>query len=76
MMQVTIHEAKTHLSRLIEDALQGEEVIIAKGKNPLVRIMPLSDKKPKRKAGGANGVLVRMDKDFDAPLPDLDEYSK
>jgi prevent-host-death family protein len=76
MMQVTIHEAKTHLSRLIEEALQGEEVIIAKGKNPLVRIMPLSGKKPIRKAGGAAGVLVRMAKDFDAPLADFDEYSK
>lgn len=76
MLQVTIHEAKTHLSRLIEEALQGEEVIIAKGRNPLVRIMPLSAQKPKRKAGGARGVLVRMAKDFDAPLPDFDEYTK
>ena len=37
MIQVTIHEAKTHLSRLIQQALEGEEVIIARDKQPLPR---------------------------------------
>ena len=76
MRLVTIHEAKTHLSRLIEEVQQGEEVIIAKGKNPIVRIVPLSPRKPPRKAGGARGVIVKMADDFDAPLPDFDEYRK
>jgi prevent-host-death family protein len=40
-MLFTIHAAKTHLSRLIEAALSGEEVIIAKGKKPVVRIVPI-----------------------------------
>ncbi|MEL4073479.1 type II toxin-antitoxin system prevent-host-death family antitoxin [Ochrobactrum sp. GPK 3] len=40
-MQVTIHAAKTNLSKLIEAALAGEEVIIAKGKRPVVRIVPV-----------------------------------
>jgi len=76
MRQVTIHEAKTHLSRLIEEALQGEEIVIAKGRNPLVRIVPLSRQKPPRKAGGARGVLKKMTDDFDAPLSDFDKYAK
>ena len=40
-MQFTVHAAKTHLSRLIEAALAGEEVIIAKGKTPVVKIVAL-----------------------------------
>lgn len=76
MRQVTIHEAKTHLSRIIEEVLQGEDIIIAKGKNPIVRIVPLSPRKPPRKAGGARGVIVKMADDFDAPLSDFDGYAK
>ena len=41
MRQVTIHAAKTHLSRLIEAALNGEEIIIAKGSKPVVRLVPV-----------------------------------
>ncbi len=51
MHQVTIHEAKTHLSRLIQEALNGETVIIAKGKHPLIKLEVLSDSK-KRRIGG------------------------
>lgn len=40
-MQVTIHAAKTNLSKLIEAAMAGEEVVIAKGKRPMVKIVPL-----------------------------------
>ena len=41
MKQVTIHAAKTHLSRLIEAALAGEEVVIARGHKPVVRLVPI-----------------------------------
>ncbi|MBE7209508.1 MAG: type II toxin-antitoxin system prevent-host-death family antitoxin [Gluconacetobacter diazotrophicus] len=41
MPQVTIHAAKTHLSRLIEAALNGEDVVIAKGSKPVVRLVPV-----------------------------------
>ena len=41
MRQVTIHAAKTHLSKLIEAALSGEEVVIAKGSKPVVRLVPI-----------------------------------
>ena len=40
-MQVTVHAAKTNLSKLIDAALSGEEVIIAKGKRPVVKIVPI-----------------------------------
>lgn len=41
-MQVTVHAAKTNLSKLIEAALAGEEVVIAKGKRPMVKIIPVT----------------------------------
>ena len=74
MIQVTIHEAKTHLSRLIKQALAGEEVIIAKGKIPLVKISPLPDVKIKRKIGTRKDLIIKMDDDFNAPLKDFTEY--
>jgi antitoxin (DNA-binding transcriptional repressor) of toxin-antitoxin stability system len=74
MIQVTIHEAKTHLSRLIKQALAGEEVIIAKGKTPLVKISPLPDVKIKRKIGTQKNLIIKMDDDFNEPLKDFTEY--
>jgi antitoxin (DNA-binding transcriptional repressor) of toxin-antitoxin stability system len=44
MTVVTVHEAKTHLSRLIADALAGEEIIIARGKEPAVKLVPVMQK--------------------------------
>ncbi len=51
MATVTIHEAKTNLSRLIEKACRGEEVIIARGSDPVVRLVPLKDSKGSRRPG-------------------------
>ena len=42
MQRVTIHAAKTHLSRLIEAALAGEEVVISRGSTPVVRLVPIT----------------------------------
>ena len=42
MQRVTIHVAKTHLSRLIAAALAGEEVVIARGSTPVVRLVPIA----------------------------------
>ena len=74
MIQVTIHEAKTHLSRLIKMALSGEEVIVAKGRIPMVRISPLPDVHIQRKTGTCKNLIVRMDDDFNEPLEDFNEY--
>ncbi|MBE2240096.1 MAG: type II toxin-antitoxin system Phd/YefM family antitoxin [Caldilineaceae bacterium] len=71
---VTIHEAKTHLSRLIQRALAGEEIVIARGQTPLVRLTVVPEAQPQRRLAGAAGVIVQMDADFDAPLPDFEEY--
>lgn len=75
MHQVNIHEAKTHLSRLIQEALEGEEVVIAKGNRPLVRLDVLPEARKTRQLGTARGLVLRMDEDFDAPLEDFDDYS-
>ncbi len=75
MRQVNVHEAKTHLSRLIREALDGEEVVIAKGNRPLVRLDVLPHARKTRQLGAATGLIVRMSDDFDAPLADFDDYS-
>ena len=74
MRQVNIHEAKTHLSKLIEAALDGEEVIIAKGNRPLVRLEVLPEARPTRRLGTGRALIIRMDEDFDAPLEDFADY--
>ncbi len=64
-MEVNIHEAKTHLSRLVERALAGEEVTIAKAGKPVVRLIPIEPKKPV--LGSARGTVQYSD-DWDAPM--------
>ena len=74
MRQVNVHEAKTHLSRLIREALEGEEVVIARGNRPLVRLEVLPEARKPRRLGTERGLIVRMDEDFDAPLEDFAGY--
>lgn len=64
MAIVTIHQAKTNLSKLIARAEAGEEIIIAKGKEPVVRLVPVEKKKVGRR--GLAGIM----KDKWEPLPD------
>ena len=68
MKKVNVHEAKTHLSRLLERAHAGEEIVIAKGGSPYARLMPLSGRQPAREAGTLRG-LVEVGESFFAPLP-------
>jgi prevent-host-death family protein len=68
MKQVNVHEAKTHLSRLIEEVEAGEEVIVAKAGKPVARLSPIGQRRP-RKLGLLDGQL-RIPDDFNAPLPD------
>jgi prevent-host-death family protein len=77
MRTVNIHSAKTQLSRLVEDAAAGEEIIIAKAGKPLARLCPLTRPKRERVLGRLRGKIVVPD-DFDAPLPDaiLDLFEK
>lgn len=71
MPTVKIHHAKTHLSRLIEKACEGEEVIIARGDEPLVRLEPLRTKKGQRKPGSLKGKL-KIGREFFEPLPEAE----
>ena len=73
-MQVTIHEAKTHLSKLIRKALAGEEIVIARGNRPLVKLVVLPEVGRQRRIGGAKGVIEFMADDFDAPLEEFADY--
>lgn len=57
-MQVNLHDAKTHLSRYVQQALAGEEVVIAKAGRPLVRLMPVQDQRRPRTAGFLQGQAV------------------
>ena len=72
MTQVTIHEAKTNLSKLIKKALAGGELIIARGNEPLVKLSPLAEKQ--RRLGGAKDMIKHIFKDFDSPLEDFKDY--
>jgi antitoxin (DNA-binding transcriptional repressor) of toxin-antitoxin stability system len=69
------HEAKTHLSRLIKMALEGEEIIIAKGRRVVVKLTPIAGKGVERKADRAKG-FVWMADDFDAPLEAFKDYKE
>jgi prevent-host-death family protein len=68
MTSVSVHEAKTHLSRLIEKVLMGEEVVITRNREPVARlsaIKPMPTRRPGRLAG-----LVHLDDSFFDPLPE------
>jgi len=67
-MEVNIHEAKTHLSRLLERVALGEEVIIAKAGTPVAKLVPLDARPKKRRLGSAKGEFTVPD-DFNDPLP-------
>ncbi len=69
-MKVTIHAAKTNLSRLIEQAAAGEEVIIARGNTPVARLVPIMT--AARRAPGTLRGLVHVDDAFFEPLPDAE----
>ncbi len=74
MTTASIHEAKTHLSKLIQKALAGEEVIIANAGKPVVKLVPVEQPEKKiRQFGGWEG-QVWMAEDFDAPLDDFKDY--
>lgn len=64
---VNVHEAKTHFSKLLERAHQGEEVIVAKAGKPYARLVPLAETEPERRPGRLPG---RVDDAFFEPLPE------
>jgi len=75
-LQVNIHEAKTQLSKLIQAAVNGKQVIIARDNKPIVRLEVLHEARSHRKIGNAKGLILSMSDDFDGPLDDFKEYMK
>jgi antitoxin (DNA-binding transcriptional repressor) of toxin-antitoxin stability system len=72
MCQVTISEAENNLSGLIEAALAGEEVIIIQGERALVKLVAVSMQRQQRRIGGAEGIVLFIADDFDAPLGEFE----
>jgi prevent-host-death family protein len=70
-MEVNIHQAKTHLSRLLQRVAGGEEVTIANAGVPVARLVPIEKSQVKRKLGIDKGKIWIAD-DFDAPSPELE----
>lgn len=70
MKSINIQEAKTHLSRLLEEAVAGEDIVIAKAGRPYVRLVPCLSERAPRTLGGWKGSL-RIAKDFDKTTDEL-----
>ena len=68
MAQFSVHDAKTHLSKLIATVLDGGEVVIARGNVPVVRLVPVAPR-GERRFGALKGKIA-IDSRFDEPLPE------
>jgi len=66
--EVNIHEAKTHLSRLLEKVQQGEEVIIAKAGKPIAKLVKLEREQPKRRRFGTAKGLIKLYPGWNDPM--------
>jgi prevent-host-death family protein len=69
METVNVHEAKTHLSRLLARVARGEEIVIARAGKPIARLVPVGPAAGQRPLGMDRGRAV-IAEDFDAPLPE------
>ncbi len=74
---VNVHEAKTHLSRLLDRVATGEQIVIAKAGRPVARLVPIGTAPGDRELGRDRGQVWTAE-DFDAPLPDnvLSEFER
>ena len=68
-VKVNIHEARTHFSKLLTQVVNGEEIIIAKDSKLIALLVPATERPKQRIPGSAEG-KVKIDPDFDAPLPE------
>jgi prevent-host-death family protein len=75
MKTITIHKAKTQLSKLIQEACRGEEIVIARGSEPVVRLVAIQSPKGDRKPGALKG-RIHLGPKFFEPLPpeELDSW--
>ena len=75
MNQISLEEAKIHLKELVDAALKGEEVMIAKDQEHVVKLIPICALKSHPQFGSAKGQIWMAD-DFDVPLKDFAEYEE
>jgi prevent-host-death family protein len=75
MHQVNVEEAKKQLTDLIDAAVEGEEIVIAKDAQRRVKLVPVYPTKARPQFGSAKD-LITMSDDFDAPLEDFEEYMR
>ena len=71
-IRVNIHEAKTHLSELLQRVMNGEEIVIAKAGKPVARLLPFQPAPEPRQPGNDAG-LVTIAPDFDEPLREFED---
>lgn len=71
---INIHEAKTHLSRIVDEVVAGREIILAKAGRAVARIVPLEPKPRQKKLGGLKGKFT-VPADFNAPLSETELLS-
>jgi prevent-host-death family protein len=77
MTKVTIHEAKTNLSKLIAKAMRGEDIVIHKNHQPMVRLTVVQEKPPKRCFGAMKGLVDASDAIFDSlPANELEAWGE
>ena len=74
MSQFNIAEAKAHFSELVQKAMLGEEVIIAKDNKPVVKLVTLDPPKQPRKPGSGKGQILYVAPDFDATPKGFEDY--
>ena len=75
MNQYNVAEAKAHLSELLQKAMLGEEVVIARDNQPMVRLVPVEPVRKTRVPGSAKGKIIAIAPDFNDPLADFQDYT-
>lgn len=74
MNTVTIHQAKTHLSKLVKRVQAGEEIVITNDKTPAAKLVPIGSGEPRKRVWGRLEGRLWMADDFDAPLDEFKDY--
>ena len=73
MQNIDVNQAKHRFSELIEQAICGDEIVITKSGQPIVKLVAISKRKHQRQFGSAKG-LIKIPPDFDEPLEDFRDY--
>ena len=73
MKMVSIYEAKTHFSQLVDAVLAGEEVVVCRRDQPVVVLAAYRETQTRRQIGAAKGLILKMEPSFNDPLEDWEE---